>query len=670
MDELNAAQREAVTSPPGPMLVLAGAGTGKTKTLACRVAWLVDQGASPDRILLLTFTRRAASEMLSRAARFIGESRSARVWGGTFHSVASRLLRHHGRSIGLDPGFSVIDQEDSADLLDLIRSDLDLGSTKKRFPRKSTLVAIYSRVVNSRKPLSQVLADQFPWCVESADDIRAIFEAFTKRKREQAVLDYDDLLLYWHAMLQIEPVASALATQFDHVLVDEYQDTNQIQAQIVRGMRRDIPSVMVVGDDAQAIYSFRSATIDNILNFPQQFDQTHVVKLEENYRSTQPILDVGNRVMSWAKHQHPKSLRATRSGGGKPLLITPRDETEQSARVATSVLEFAEQGVELRRQAVLFRTGHHSDALEIELQKRNIPFIKYGGLKFVEAAHVKDVIAMLRLATNPGDEASWFRVLQLLEGVGPAAARKTIQSVLADKPSAARTRLKSSDHPVPAAAREQFSRLASLIVDCEGPRLTPADVVERVRSFYEPIFNDTYDNASLRIRDIEQLELIARSYTSLQQFVTDLALDPPASTQDHAGAPLKDDDYLVLSTIHSAKGCEWDVVHLLHAVDGNIPADMACGSEAEIEEERRLFYVACTRAKDHLHIYAPLRYYFKNRGTSDRHSYAQITRFLRPQDMPLFERLGSTQEQVEVTVTPLAGVATVKVDDVLSGLWK
>lgn len=704
MDELNAQQRAAVTHGEGPILVIAGAGTGKTKTLASRVAHLINAGTPPDRILLLTFTRRASQQMLERAARLIGTSHTSQVWGGTFHAIASRLLRQHGRSIGLDPAFNVIDNEDSADLLDMVRSDLELGSTNKRFPRKGTLAAIYSRVVNSRTKLGDVLTQHFPWCMTDQDDIRRIFETFTRRKREQAVLDYDDLLLYLNALLKTPELGDFVASAFDHVLVDEYQDTNLIQSEIIRSLRRVNRNVMVVGDDAQSIYSFRAATVRNMLDFPDQFPGTTIIKLEENYRNVQPILDASNRVMSHAigkpgeaAYQFAKNLYSKRSGRQKPRLITMQDEAAQCVEVCRRVLEHSEQGVPLKHQAVLFRTGHHSDALEVELAKRNIPFVKYGGLKFVEAAHVKDMVALLRIATNPQDEMSWHRVLLLLEGIGPSAARKIMGAlgvsalpslsdrlapslatgtspVASDTPKSARPdvllSLRSTPLPVPASAREQFDGLRAMVLEIVETKPIPSAVVDRVRKFYEPVFNNTYDNPQLRLRDLEQLEQIAHGYASLQSFVTDLALDPPARAQDYAGPPLIDEDYLILSTIHSAKGCEWDVVHLLHCADGNIPADMACGSDEEIAEERRLFYVAMTRARDELNLYFPLRYYFKKNGRSDRHSYGQLTRFIKPADITLYEKVASESVPAHQPIPMQAPPIVASIDAMLGELWR
>jgi len=700
LDELNPDQRQAAAHADGPVLVIAGAGTGKTKTLACRVAYLIDKGTPPDRILLLTFTRRAAAEMLTRAARSAGTSATGKVWGGTFHAIANRLLRTYGRAIGLVPEFTVIDQADAADLMNLIRNDLGLAKTNRRFPRKSTLVAIYSRLVNARIKLSALLEQHYPWCHDERDGIKQIIEAYTQRKRAQQVLDYDDLLLYWRALLAAPVVGDQIADRFAHILVDEYQDTNIIQAEILQQMRCGNPNLMVVGDDAQSIYSFRAATVRNILDFPAQFPGASIVKLQQNYRSVQPILAASNAVMAQAVERYTKDLFTQRPGGQKPTVITCFDEAEQTTEVCTRILEQREAGIALRRQAVLFRAGHHSDMLEVELTRRNIPFVKYGGLKFVEAAHVKDMLALLRLLENPRDQIGWFRVLQLLPGIGPASAARFLVAmglrdpapgqdalpsdgaVPVSAPSAAALLARAGD--IPPAARDPFAALRQAVGDClgesglagGGPQesLSPASTIERLRRFYDPIVHRLYENPVVRLRDLEQLEQIATRYKSRSQFITDITLDPPSSTQDLAGPPLLDEDWLTLSTIHSAKGMEWDAVHILHAADGMIPSDMATGSQPEIDEERRLLYVAMTRAKDFLYFYFPLRYYHRSRGQTDRHSYAQLTRFIPSPPSPaaaLFERQSGPQVRAdEAAAAPdcAAPTAAKAVDDLLKDL--
>ncbi|MFO7649829.1 MAG: ATP-dependent helicase, partial [bacterium] len=459
LDELNPQQRRAVTHEGGPLLVIAGAGTGKTKTLAYRVAWLIQRGVPAERILLLTFTRRAAQEMLSRAQAAC-RAATGKVWGGTFHAIANRLLRSHGCIVGLSSDFTVMDESDSSDLLGLARTRLGYASKEKRFPRKHTIRSIYSRVVNSREPLEAVLKKDFPWVTAEAEGLRRIFEEYTRRKRERHTLDYDDLLLYWNVLLENPEAASAMERRFDHVLVDEYQDTNVIQAEILQRLRTHDRNITVVGDDAQSIYSFRAATIKNILDFPKQFEGTTVVTLEENYRSVQPILDVGNAVMQPARKRYTKNLFSARKSKQKPTLLVCRDEDEQVKLICDQVLSHLEEGVKLNQQAVLFRAGHHSDQLEIELARRDIPFHKYGGLKFLEAAHVKDLLAFLRILENPRDELSWFRVLEMLDGVGPRSAERFIGDLEQEGFELA----KLDDDVLPPAAQEAYSQLRGVLL--------------------------------------------------------------------------------------------------------------------------------------------------------------------------------------------------------------
>ncbi|MHB8618604.1 MAG: ATP-dependent helicase [Chloroflexota bacterium] len=678
---LNDQQRRAAMFGDGPLLIIAGAGTGKTKTLAHRVAHLIGSGVAPERILLLTFSRRASREMLSRAARIVGETQTTRVWGGTFHAVANRLLRIYGRALRLPAEFTIMDQADAADLMNLIRNDLGLGQGPRRFPRKDTLADIYSRVVNARQKLADVLEASFPWCAGEADRIRAVFRAYIARKREQAVLDYDDLLLYWHALTRADKTGETVVGLFDHILVDEYQDTNIAQLDILREMRRSNPNITVVGDDAQAIYSFRAATIRNILDFAEHFPGAEVVRLEQNYRSTPPILELTNAVMDPAPEKHAKRLWSERPAGPLPRLVTCLDETRQADVVCKEVLDQREQGVALRQQAVLFRTGHHSDLLEVELARRNIPFVKYGGLKFIETAHVKDLLALLRILENPMDEMSWFRALQLVNGIGPSHARQLIADLGVRRgpdgsPDAVPVELRRAESPLrtlqsealaaPPGSSEHFDAFRWTMREAED--LPPAAQIERLRQFYEPVLERLHDNAEARIRDLQQLEHIASGYATRREFITDLTLDPPSASSDFAGPPLLDDDYLILSTIHSAKGCEWTSVHVIHAADGMIPSDMATKTQEDIEEERRLFYVALTRAKDRLSIYFPLRYYYRRNGRGDAHSFAKLTRFLTPEAKALMEHDVLYDHSGEVQEPLAVPAASRSVDRLLEGL--
>ena len=651
---LNPAQREAVehgigVALPQPLLVVAGAGSGKTNTLAHRVARLIQSGADPQRILLLTFSRRAANEMGQRAAavlqRLFGSAGApglmARLpWAGTFHSIGARLLREYAGNIGLDPAFTINDRGDSEDLMGMVRQEIGLGynggqGSQKRFPLKGTCLAIYSRVVNSREPLDAVLQSTFPWCAEWEEQLKRLFGAYVDAKQAQNVLDYDDLLLFWAEMAADPELGPAIGAQFDHVLVDEYQDTNRLQAAILHGMKPDGAGVMVVGDDAQAIYSFRGATVRNIMEFPQQFSQpARIVTLDRNYRSTQPILDASNAVIAAAVERHAKTLWTDKAGSGKPQLVLIPDEAEQARWVCNRVLEQREAGIKLSQQAVLFRAASHSAALELELVRRNIPFVKFGGLKFLEAAHIKDVLAVLRFIQNPSGRLAGFRVVQLIPGIGPATAARCMDAVAeAAEPAAA-----LAGFAVPARARDDWDAFVALFAALRAPGLRWPMEIELVRNWYQPHLERLYDDAAVRAADLEQLVALAGGYGSRESFLTELTLDPPEATSDRAGAPLLDEDYLILSTIHSSKGQEWKSVTLLNVVDGCIPSDMATGSLEDIEEERRLLYVAMTRAKENLQLVVPNRFFIKQQAQSgDRHVYAQRTRFISPAMLKHFE---------------------------------
>ncbi len=622
---LNPQQRQAATFGNEPLLIVAGAGTGKTATLVHRVAWLIAQGIEPGRILLLTFTRRAAAEMLHRADGLLRQLRhhgTTRVWGGTYHAIATRLLRRYGKAIGLPPEFTVHDRADSEDLLNVVRTELNLAKTDKRFPKKGTCMSIYSRCVNARQKLEQVLADSYPWCNGWKEELGRLFDAYVDRKEAASVLDYDDLLLYWDALLADSQAGQTVCKLFDCVLVDEYQDTNALQADILYKLCPEGKGLTVVGDDAQSIYAFRAATVRNILDFPKYYPNASLVALEQNYRSTQPILQAANQVIAQAKERFTKNLWSQRAEGERPLLVHCEDDADQAEFIIHRILEHRETGVELRRQAVLFRASHHSILLEAELARASIPFHKFGGLKFVETAHVKDLLAFLRLAENPRDVVAGMRLLPLLPGIGPG---KSQQLMLMLQHAGGDFSTWSAWKP-PAGAATVWPKFVGLL---QGLVRTPDDLpaqVNRVRKFYGPLMETKYDRIEPRLRDLEQIELIASRYPGRRQMLLELTLDPPSSTQDLAGPPLLDDDYLVLSTIHSAKGLEWDVVYVIHAADGNIPSDMATRNPLEIEEELRLFYVALTRAKNHLYVCYPLRYYHSRYG--DQHSYAQLTRFL------------------------------------------
>ncbi|TQK03226.1 ATP-dependent helicase [Herbaspirillum sp. SJZ107] len=684
---LNPAQREAVehgigAALPQPLLVVAGAGSGKTNTLAHRVARLIQSGADPQRILLLTFSRRAANEMGQRAAavlqRLFGSAGApglmARLpWAGTFHSIGARLLREYAGNIGLEASFTINDRGDSEDLMGMVRQEIGLGQSggqggQKRFPLKGTCLSIYSRVVNSREPLDAVLQSTFPWCAEWEAQLKRLFGAYVDAKQAQNVLDYDDLLLFWAEMAADPELGPAIGAQFDHVLVDEYQDTNRLQAAILHGMKPDGAGVMVVGDDAQAIYSFRGATVRNIMEFPQQFSQpARIVTLDRNYRSTQPILDASNAVIAAAVERHAKTLWTDKTGSGKPQLVLIPDEAEQARWVCNRVLEQREAGIKLTQQAVLFRAASHSAALELELVRRNIPFVKFGGLKFLEAAHIKDLLAVLRFVQNPSGRLAGFRVVQLIPGIGPATAARCMDAVAeAAEPAAA-----LAGFAVPARARDDWDAFVALFAALRTPGLRWPMEIELVRNWYQPHLERQYDDAAVRAADLEQLVALAGGYGSRESFLTELTLDPPEATSDRAGAPLLDEDYLILSTIHSSKGQEWKSVTLLNVVDGCIPSDMATGSLEDIEEERRLLYVAMTRAKENLQLVVPNRFFIKQQAQlGDRHVYAQRTRFISPAMLKHFEEAVWNDAETLHSRKPVPDAVRMLVRERARNAWK
>jgi len=629
--ELNPEQLAATVHGNGPLLIIAGAGTGKTRTLVYRVAHLIDRGVPPERILLLTFTRRAAQEMLSRAERLVGTA-SSRVHGGTFHATGHRLLRQYGKAAGMPSEFSIMDQGDAVDLMGIARANLGVGKKEKRFPKKETLHWIYSRHINTEIPIEDMLHNEVPQFLDYSQEIIRIFAEYISRKQERALVDYDDLLLCWALMLEQAPdLATRIAGRYDHVLVDEYQDTNQLQSRVLRGMCREHKNITVVGDDAQSIYSFRGSTQRNILDFPRHFPGARLVTLEQNYRSTQPILDVTNTVISRALERFSKNLWTRRAGGEQPWLVTVRDEREQTRFVVDRVLELHEEGVPLREMAVLFRAGYMSADLEIELANRNVPFEKWGGLKFLEAAHVKDVVAFLRVIDNPRDEVSWYRVLMLLPGIGDTTARGIMTS-MADRGWDADALTHWTPPPRARDAHRALSQLLRRLrggarADGPAPEHNVGAEIDLIRQLYDDLLRDRYDRPEPRLADLDQLRAIAAGFPSRENFLSTIALEPPQSTQDLAeGRGEEEDDALVLSTAHSSKGKEWDVVFLIWAVDGWFPMARATEQEEELEEERRLMYVALTRARNHLAVTYPVNVYSTRRGQD--YSMDQLSRFI------------------------------------------
>jgi DNA helicase-2/ATP-dependent DNA helicase PcrA len=688
--ELNPEQHAAATHPAdgGPLLVVAGAGTGKTMTLAARLAWLVQQGADPQRVLLITFSRRAAAEMARRAGRLLHQALNLPAgtppprlpWCGTFHSVGARLLREEAQRIGLAPGFTVLDRADAQDLLAMNRQALGLGASRAgageaggsagggfdapstaRFPLAPTCQAILSRAINTRTPLPEVLQAHYPWCLDAQPGLATLFDAYADAKRQQQSLDFDDLLLAWWQLMQHAELAARVRSRFDQVLVDEVQDINRLQADILLALKPDGRGLTAVGDDAQSIYGFRGASVRHILDFPRRFEPpAQVLALQRNYRSTQPLLDASNAVIALAAERFDKRLFSDKTLAPRPQLVTVEDEAAQARGVVDAVLAEREAGLQLKRQAVLFRTGAHSLALEMELARRNVPFVKYGGLRFMEAAHPKDLLAVLRWADNPQSRLAALRTARLVPGMGPAGVRRLLDDTA---PGDAVLRYQ----PAPA-ARAGWAALRALMTHLRSDAARWPDDVHAVIDWYRPHAERLHADARVRLGELEQLARLAAGHGSREHFVTELALDPPAAAGDEAGVPHLDEDYLILSTIHSAKGQEWNAVHVLNVVDGCMPADMATGHAEEIEEERRLLYVAMTRARDALHLWVPQRFHVtQQRALGDRHLYAPISRFLTPAVVTLFDR--SDPAPADFSLPPEAAVALMDIGATLRRGW-
>lgn len=595
-NELNPAQLAAVESVDGAYLVIAGAGSGKTRVLVHRVAYLVEKGVRPDQILLLTFTRRASTEMLRRASLLLDE-RCSRVSGGTFHSFANATLRRYAKALGLANNFSILDESDAEDTINLIRTQLGFNKSEKRFPRKKAILEVISKSVNKSEKLEDVLYDEYPQFLEFSEEIKKIRSEYHKYKFEKSLLDYDDLLVYLKKLLtDHEEARLSLSRKYKYVMVDEYQDTNKLQAYIACLLASEHKNIMVVGDDAQSIYSFRGANFRNIMDFPRLFKNTRIITLEENYRSTQPILNLTNEVIRGAKEKFEKNLYTRKKGKQQPIFVDAEDENAQSRYIADKILELREEGVELKDIAVLFRSGWHSNDLEVELASRNIPFVKYGGQKFVEAAHIKDVISYLRIVYNSSDQVSWLRALLLIPGIGPKSAQKLINALT---PSAGTPQASSGKN------KEEVSRLFDILKDIDSSKQCPAKIIEIFLEYYQPLLKNKYDDFHKRINDLDSLLRIASRYKSLEQFLTDMALEPPERSLAEAGLKDKDDSTLTLSTIHSAKGLEWHTVFLIYVAEGHLPSYLSLEDEEGIEEERRLFYVASTRAKENLFLLKP-----------------------------------------------------------------
>ncbi|MFZ1887373.1 MAG: ATP-dependent helicase [Candidatus Binataceae bacterium] len=624
---LNAAQLAAVTHRDGPLLVIAGAGSGKTRTLIYRVARLIESGVPPAAILLMTFTRRAAQEMLERVERLVGES-SRSVAGGTFHSFANNILRRHGAQMGLKPNFTILDRGDMEDVINLLRARMGLASRERRFPKKSTVAEVISMARNKMRDLAEEIELDFAHLIEHQGEIVALAEKYEAYKRERALLDYDDLLYRLAELLRQYPqVRQRLSQSYRYIMIDEYQDTNRIQAELVQLLASEHRNVMAVGDDAQSIYSFRGANFHNIMDFPELFAGARVIKLEENYRSVQGILDLANEVISRAAEKYTKVLFTSRRGEFRPILVRAQDEHMQSRFVAQRILELREEGVELGEMAVLFRSSFHSFDLELELQRRDIPFIKRGGFKFIETAHIKDVLAHLRVVANPADAVSWLRALMLVRGVGHRTAERTVEAlVTSDAPERELARLGQSGGRGGAASG--YAQLAALLTEIRGESKRPAEQIAATLAYYLPLMREAYpDDFPKRERDLEHFQNITERYRSLETMLSDMALEPPSDSLGGVLAEGPEDEFLTLSTIHSAKGLEWRIVFVIWAADGRFPGPMSVDEES-IEEERRLMYVASTRARDELYLTYPIYMFDRMNG----YMIGRASRFL--DDLP------------------------------------
>jgi DNA helicase-2/ATP-dependent DNA helicase PcrA len=635
LEKLNPAQREAVESIEGPVLVIAGAGSGKTRTLTTRLAYLVSLGIPAERILLLTFTRKAAREMITRAEALVGNS-CGKVQGGTFHSLCHYMLRQYGYLLGFSPNFTVLDRGDSEDLLNLLKNSLGFPGAKRHAPKKETLATILSKIKNQGKTLEEIITTEYPNFVDLIPQIERLFKEYELYKREHQLMDYDDLLINWLTILKNYPqVREEVGRRYNYIMVDEYQDTNLLQGEIVVYMASSHRNVMAVGDDSQSIYGFRGANYRNIFDFPKHFPEARIIKLEQNYRSTQPILDLANAVIERSKIKYTKVLFTEKKEGPKPILFRAKDDHAGSEFVADEILRLTnEEGVSLSQIAVLMRAAFHSYDLELELTKRGIPFVKYGGLKLLESAHIKDVVSILRILVNPYDFLSWNRVLLLLEGVGPRSAERIVNLLKTSDLESAIFNIKRQF------SQPELQKLLNLFQDLMGKRLPPLETLSQVLSFYEPIFERAYfEDAHRRERDLESLIALSEKYETLEEFLTDLVLEPIYSSEVEGE---RKEEILTLSTIHSAKGLEWHTVFVLSVIEGRFPSSYSLLNPEELEEERRLFYVAITRAKERLYLIAPLTIYVPGEGRT----FAKLSRFLQEVPKGLYVEYGKQEEPI------------------------
>jgi len=608
--ELNPAQYDAVMHKNGPALVIAGAGTGKTRTLIYRLSRLVEDGVPPESIVLLSFTRKSAKEMMRRAALML-DGRCERVSGGTFHSFALHILRRYANLLGYDNSFTMLDSADSEDTVNLLRNQLKLNKTKRRFPKKNTLVKMFNLAVNKQETIENIITSQFPFFIDNVDEVNVLFEQFAVYKRKYNLMDYDDLLLNLKKLLEEQiKVRKELQAMYRHILADEYQDTNRLQHSIVRLLAGEEQNVLAVGDDAQSIYSFRGAEYKNIMTFPDDFKNCKIYKIEENYRSVQPVLNMTNKIIAAAAYKYEKELYSHKESDEKPKIIQADNERQQSLFLVQQILELREENIPLDDIAVLFRSGFHSFDLEIELNKANIPYLKFGGLKFIETAHIKDMLAFFKILSNPKDVISWNRLLLLLKGVGPRTASKIIDFI-----STPGFDIKNKfEINYKLKGKDGIDGLFEFIKDMKLAKISIGDKAAAIANFYKPLLTGKYDDWQKRTKDIETFVTISEKYKTMDNLLNDMALEPPTESVIDVEAESKEDEYLTLSTIHSAKGLEWRVVFIIWALDGKFPSAKAIDTVDAVEEERRLFYVACTRAKEQLFVTYPVNIYDRESG--------------------------------------------------------
>lgn len=628
--ELNQAQYEAVMHNDGASLVVAGAGTGKTRTLIYRLARLVEDRVPPESILLLTFTRKAASEMLRRASIML-DGRCERVSGGTFHSFALYILRQFANLLNYDLSFNVIDQSDSEDTVNLLRSQLKLDKTRKRFPHKETLVKIFNLSINRQETIENVVIDNYPYFIDEIEQITQLFRQYNEYKQRYNLMDYDDLLLNLFILIKNHPQAkNELNKRYKYIMVDEYQDTNRLQHEIVLNLAGPNENVMAVGDEAQSIYSFRGAEFQNIMNFPKSFNNCKIFKIEENYRSTQQILDLTNKIIESAIYSYRKELFTRKKEGELTKIISSENERQQSLFVVQQILELREEGFPLEDIAVLFRSAFLSFDLEIELNKANIPYRKFGGLKFIETAHIKDLLAYFKILFNPKDIISWHRVLLLLDGVGPRTATKIVDLISEEKINFKGT-LNLAYLPK---GKDEIEKLLSFLTELNNAKLGLGEKATAISDYYKELMKNKYDDWQRRLKDIDTFIAIAERYNNVNEFLNDMTIEPPTESVVELEPETNEEEFLNLSTIHSAKGLEWRAVFLIWALEGRFPSSKSVETVESLEEERRLFYVACTRAKERLYITYPTNIFDRESGVV----LSKPSRFLANVDESLADR--------------------------------